>query len=172
MIISIVNGDKGNISSMVLAKILRTCMNLGMHSGGKFRGCTQLLTLWIHNYFPGEEDQRRNDKYERTAWNTEADLIKYFSKPARAETSEEEWYGLFNEIDLAAIKWRVPWLRGVDKYIVPPIESMSLPLFGLFGSVGYTPDLVVRLLGMSTGFPSTTSEIITTEIARWKSRVT
>lgn len=75
LLFSVIRGSRGNISTMVLAETMRTCVHASTNQHTHIKGCTQFLTLWIHNHFPTEEDQRRNDKYERTTWNTEADLI-------------------------------------------------------------------------------------------------
>lgn len=35
----------------------------------------------------------------------------------------------------------------MKKYVVPIEDKRSIPLFGLFGVMGYTPNFVVRQLG-------------------------
>lgn len=91
-------------------------------------------------------------------------LIGYYSLPVCARGGRQEWYDLFNTVQSAevnfsdpdqseGIRWKVSWIKDVNSYVIPTPSNYSFPIYGLFGTVGYSPSWVTQQLGDEQEIP-------------------
>ncbi|KAL4366639.1 hypothetical protein GQ457_05G019660 [Hibiscus cannabinus] len=117
---------------------LNACREL---EGGRFRGCAQLLYVWIRSHF----------------WKTPKPVLPgirsmYFS-PLREflateweEVDPTKWVEAFRNLQEHDLVWRTPWLLTIE-YLYRCYNYHWLMLLGLWGAIGCAPLLVSRQFG-------------------------
>ncbi|KAK9011581.1 hypothetical protein V6N11_044428 [Hibiscus sabdariffa] len=125
---------------------LNACREL---EGGRFRGCAQLLYVWIRSHFwktpkpvlPGIRSMNFSPLREFLAkeWE-EVDLTK--------------WVEVFRNLQEQDLVWRTPWLLTIE-YLYRCYDHHWLMLLGLWGAIGCAPLLVSRQFGSRQFMPFT-----------------
>ncbi|KAL4272344.1 hypothetical protein GQ457_13G011990 [Hibiscus cannabinus] len=96
--------------------------------GGRFRGCSQLLYVWIKSHF----------------WKT----------PKLEEVDPTKWVEAFRNFQEQDLVWRTPWVLTIE-YLYRCYDHHWLMLMGLWGAIACAPFLVSRQFGSCLFIPFT-----------------
>ncbi|KAG8482660.1 hypothetical protein CXB51_024392 [Gossypium anomalum] len=133
----------------ILAETFRslgTCRKVG---AGRFVGCAQLLLAWFYNHF------RLIDKvFCGVFFEDYSPLKDIVSSTRRFDVPEKNWIALLQNLQSKDVEWRAPWM--IPGEILYRCGSFDwVPLLGIWGTIGYTPLLVLRQFGLRYFVPVT-----------------
>ncbi|KAL4285095.1 hypothetical protein GQ457_15G000320 [Hibiscus cannabinus] len=117
--------------------------------GGHFRGCAQLLYVWIMSHF----------------WKTPKPVLsgirsmnflplQEFLAKEWEEVDPTKWVEAFQNLQEQDLVWRPPWLLTIE-YLYRCYDHHWLLLLGLWGAIGCAPLLVLRQFGSCQFMPFT-----------------
>ncbi|KAK8559957.1 hypothetical protein V6N12_012768 [Hibiscus sabdariffa] len=138
-----------NPASAILAEMfisLNACREL---EGGRFRGCAQLLYVWVRSHFwkmpksvlPGIRSMNFS-------------LLQEFLAKEWEEVDPTKWVEAFRNLQEQDLVWRTPWLLTIE-YLYRCYDHHWLMLLGLWGAIGCAPLLVSRQFGSRQFMPFT-----------------
>ncbi|KAG8472765.1 hypothetical protein CXB51_034652 [Gossypium anomalum] len=133
----------------ILAETFRslgTCRKAGV---GRFVGCAQLLLAWFYSHF------WLIDKVVCQVFFEDYSPLKdIIASTRRVDVPEENWIALLQNLQSKDVEWRAPWM--IPGEILYRCDSFDwVPLFGIWGAIGYAPLLVLRQFGLRQFVPAT-----------------
>ena len=127
---------------VVLAETYRSLNFCKEKGSGRFKGCPQLLTIWLHSHL-WKDAQLSRPLYSGCFSPLEEYLRKDDWPTGRPE---ELWVEVFQNLTEEDIVWKAPWLA-VRSILYRCGEYNWVPLLGLWGHVAYAPLMVLRQFG-------------------------
>ncbi|GMI90005.1 hypothetical protein HRI_002669800 [Hibiscus trionum] len=149
--------------NLIPAILTETFMSLNAsrkHKEGSFRGCAQLLQVWIQSHFWKTPKKVLPD----ICLEGFSPLQEYLAKEWREDFNKKKWTKIFKNLHDEDIIWQTPWLGSVIHFLYKCGNYNWLMMSGLYGGIACAPLLVSRQFG-SRQFVHVTSSLSHTEFA-------
>ncbi|KAK5803025.1 hypothetical protein PVK06_030664 [Gossypium arboreum] len=133
----------------ILAETFRSLGACRKAGAGRFVGCAQLLLTWFYSHF------RLIDKVIcRVFFEDYSPLKDIVASIRRVDVPEENCIALLQNLQSKDVEWKAPWM--IPDEILYSCGSFNwVPLFEIWGAIGYAPLLVLRQFGLRQFVPAT-----------------
>ncbi|KAG8485276.1 hypothetical protein CXB51_021278 [Gossypium anomalum] len=124
---------------------LRACRRAGT---GRFIGCAQLLLAWFYSHF-----RLIDNMVCRVFFEDYSPLKDIVTLTKRVDVLEKNWIALLQNLQSKDVEWKALWMiSGEILYRCGSFDSV--PLLGIWGTIGYAPLLVLRQYGLRQFVPA------------------
>ncbi|MBA0820759.1 hypothetical protein Gohar_025753, partial [Gossypium harknessii] len=122
----------------ILAETFRSLSACRRTGEGRFIGCAQLLLVWFHSHF------WKMDKVSSKVFSENYYPLKELAATLRRDDiTEERWMAIFQNLRDEDVEWKALWMVP-DEILYRYGDFDWVPLFRIWGAIGYTPLLVLR----------------------------
>ncbi|MFQ6670391.1 hypothetical protein Gotur_035330, partial [Gossypium turneri] len=122
----------------ILAETFRSLSACRRTGEGRFIGCAQLLLVWFHSHF------WKMDKVSSKVFSENYYPLKELAATLRRDDiTEERWMAIFQNLRDEDVEWKALWMVP-DEILYRYGDFDWVPLFKIWGAIGYTPLLVLR----------------------------